>query len=154
MSTKNPLTPAGIEPAAFRFVAEHLNHCATAVPVHTLTVLCVCVCVCVYMYIYITKWDSCVDFFSAILSVIDRPFCLSGILSVLTPWWGGTRIRRHCIAVTSDLSGDNRIKSGVKESCLMVLCRGIQLCWPLLKWHRPPSIEFLSSSSSSSSSSS
>ena len=30
---KNPLTPAGIEPATFRFVAQHLNHCATAVPV-------------------------------------------------------------------------------------------------------------------------
>jgi len=33
MSMKNPLTPAGIEPATFRFVAQHLNHCATAVPV-------------------------------------------------------------------------------------------------------------------------
>jgi len=32
MSTKNPLAPAGIEPATFRFVAQHLNHCATAVP--------------------------------------------------------------------------------------------------------------------------
>ena len=30
---KNPLTPSGIEPATFRFVAQHLNHCATAVPV-------------------------------------------------------------------------------------------------------------------------
>jgi len=29
---KNPLTPAGIEPATFRFVAQHLNHCATVVP--------------------------------------------------------------------------------------------------------------------------
>ena len=29
---KNPLTPAGIEPATFRFLAQHLNHCATAVP--------------------------------------------------------------------------------------------------------------------------
>jgi hypothetical protein len=29
---KNPLTPAGIEPASFRFVAQHLNHCAIAVP--------------------------------------------------------------------------------------------------------------------------
>jgi len=29
---KIPLTPAGIEPATFRFVAQHLNHCATAVP--------------------------------------------------------------------------------------------------------------------------
>ena len=30
---KNPLTPAGIEPVTFCFVAQHLNHCATAVPV-------------------------------------------------------------------------------------------------------------------------
>ena len=29
---KNPLTLAGFEPATFRFVAQHLNHCATAVP--------------------------------------------------------------------------------------------------------------------------
>ena len=28
----NPLKPAGIEPATFRFVAQHLSHCATAVP--------------------------------------------------------------------------------------------------------------------------
>ena len=26
------MTPAGIEPATFRFVAQHLNHYATAVP--------------------------------------------------------------------------------------------------------------------------
>jgi len=32
MSMKNPLTPAGIEPATFGFVAQRLNHCATAVP--------------------------------------------------------------------------------------------------------------------------
>jgi len=31
MLMKNPLTPAGIEPATFRFVAEHLNQRATAV---------------------------------------------------------------------------------------------------------------------------
>ena len=28
---KNPMTPSGIEPATFRFVTQHLNHCATAV---------------------------------------------------------------------------------------------------------------------------
>jgi len=27
---KNPLAPAGIEPATFRFVTQHLNHRATA----------------------------------------------------------------------------------------------------------------------------
>jgi len=31
MSMKNSMTPAGIEPATFRFVAQHLNHCATAI---------------------------------------------------------------------------------------------------------------------------
>jgi len=33
---KIPMTPAGIEPANFRFVAQHLNHCATAVPFFSL----------------------------------------------------------------------------------------------------------------------
>ena len=33
MSMKNSMTPAGIEPATFRSVAQHLNHCAAAVPV-------------------------------------------------------------------------------------------------------------------------
>jgi len=32
MSMKNPLTQAGVEQVTFRFVAQHLNHCATAVP--------------------------------------------------------------------------------------------------------------------------
>jgi hypothetical protein len=27
-----PMTPYGIEPATFRFVAKYLHHCATAVP--------------------------------------------------------------------------------------------------------------------------
>ena len=29
MSMKNPLAPAGIEPATFQFVARRLKHCAT-----------------------------------------------------------------------------------------------------------------------------
>ena len=33
------MAPAGIEPATFRFVAQHLNHCATAVPLITMVFL-------------------------------------------------------------------------------------------------------------------
>jgi len=29
---KNPVTPAGIEPETFEFVAQHFKHCSTAVP--------------------------------------------------------------------------------------------------------------------------
>jgi hypothetical protein len=32
MSMKNSMTPSGIQPVTFRYVAEYLNHCATAVP--------------------------------------------------------------------------------------------------------------------------
>jgi len=32
---ENPLTLAGIEPATFRFVAQHLDHCGTAIPHRT-----------------------------------------------------------------------------------------------------------------------
>jgi hypothetical protein len=32
MSMKIPVTPSRIEPATFRFVAQHLNHYATTVP--------------------------------------------------------------------------------------------------------------------------
>ena len=35
---KIPVTPSGIEPAAFRFTAQHLNHCATAVPILKCTI--------------------------------------------------------------------------------------------------------------------
>jgi len=41
MPMKNPLTLAGIEPVTLRFIAQHLNHCATAVPyvIHMLPIL-------------------------------------------------------------------------------------------------------------------
>ena len=43
MSMKNPLTLAGIEPATFRFVAQHLHYCATAVPKYEMPTLISCV---------------------------------------------------------------------------------------------------------------
>jgi len=33
------MTPFGIEPATFRFVAQQLNHCATAVPLNYIYII-------------------------------------------------------------------------------------------------------------------
>ena len=49
---KNPLIPAGIEPATFRFIAQHVNHCATAVPKHDKVLLCLTD---TSLYIYISR---------------------------------------------------------------------------------------------------
>ena len=45
-----PLTPAGIEPVTFRIVAQHLYHCATAVPasIHIVYIINIYI----YMHIY------------------------------------------------------------------------------------------------------
>jgi len=48
---KNPLTPAGIEPATFRFVAQSLNHCATAVPLRL-----ICEWEIIFGYDYTASW--------------------------------------------------------------------------------------------------
>ena len=45
---KIAMTPAGIEPVTFQFVAQHLNHCATSVPDYIYIVK-----IKIYIYIYI-----------------------------------------------------------------------------------------------------
>jgi len=57
MSMKNPLTPAGIEPVTFWFLAQHLNHCTTAVPY-----------ICVYIYIYIYTYIYIKDRLNSVLN--------------------------------------------------------------------------------------
>jgi len=50
-----------IEPATFRFVAQHLNHCATSVP-HIYIYIYIYIythkysCVCVYIYVCVCVW--------------------------------------------------------------------------------------------------
>ena len=73
---KNPLTSPGIEPATFRFVAQHLNHCATTVPIST------------YRYVsYISYGVVCLSqfpFFSMLLSVVLT--CQGYILPAAYEW--------------------------------------------------------------------
>ena len=60
---KIPKTPSGIEPATFRFVAQHLNHCATTVPeiVRIGKFNCIfCVCFVALHTQQFRRWDSTV----------------------------------------------------------------------------------------------
>jgi hypothetical protein len=56
------MTPSGIEPATFRFVAQNLNHCATAVPNWY-----------IYIYIYIYTYIS--EITLNIRSIRVFPYC-------------------------------------------------------------------------------
>jgi len=53
---KNPLTPAGIEPATFRIVAQHLNHCATVIPIGGRIILKWLVKVTVQLQAFVNLW--------------------------------------------------------------------------------------------------
>ena len=48
------MTPAGIEPATFRFVAQHLNHCATHA--HTFVYIHTCINTCFHTYVQTYIW--------------------------------------------------------------------------------------------------
>jgi hypothetical protein len=51
------VTPTGVEPAIFRFVVQHLYHCANAVPIHIYIHLFI------YLFIYIYFWLYLVEVF-------------------------------------------------------------------------------------------
>jgi hypothetical protein len=67
---KNPVTTSGIEPATFRFVAQKLNHCATAVFVY------------VQVFIILNNWpnDSTVFIVCGHTDVCDEPMKTAGCL--------------------------------------------------------------------------
>ena len=74
------MTPAGIKPAAFRFVAQHLKHCATAVPT-LITVRCIITGTCRF---YIG--GGSISLYSDQLSVIMfHTKCLQNIYFCLSP---------------------------------------------------------------------
>ena len=54
---KIPLTSAGIELATFRFVAQHLKHCATAVPYVNIEINISCV-VCSTANVSVNAWTT------------------------------------------------------------------------------------------------
>ena len=53
------VTPTGVEPAIFRFVVQHLNHCATAVPIY----IYIYIYTYIYLFIYLYFWLYLVEVF-------------------------------------------------------------------------------------------
>ena len=87
MSIKNPLTPARIEPAIFRFVAQHLNHCATAVPKMKVKAECILILSCEVPQL------RCIDYnFISVLVLLQDMFiaailtCVTFVYNVLFKW--------------------------------------------------------------------
>jgi len=76
---KIPMKPAGIETATFRFVAEHLNHCATAVsdsdmykPVLPIDIRFSDIHIYIYIYIYIHWSRSIISMLQSLVN--SNPF--------------------------------------------------------------------------------
>jgi len=97
------MTPAGIEPATFRFIAQHLNHCATAVPqingYGNENILCNYEQVywSSHLYVLLRAWDP-----EHIDQKISNIIIIIIICKVLLVVWNGLRIR-DWVAVTKIL---------------------------------------------------
>jgi len=77
MSMKNPLTPAGIEPAIFRFVEQHLNHFATAVPITS--VLRIILLSCSFHLTYVTGIEVCCHLWAEAVNWGGERSCICGL---------------------------------------------------------------------------
>ena len=85
MSKKNPLIPAGIEPATFRFVAQHLNHCATAVPAFVGSYLNFIVCFDVKLILFLR--DSKMRFLKVFLYLLESTFITVVVYKLFSEDW-------------------------------------------------------------------
>ena len=66
------MTPAGIEPATFRFIAQLLNHCATVVPHLGPYIL---------PNIFLSKISTACSFFANVH--VSAPYDTTGLISIL-----------------------------------------------------------------------
>jgi len=121
MSMKNPPTPAGIEPATFRFVVQHLNHYATAVPLFSQKTSLICTLFSFFSFNFLCNLSvqpsvlqvrmnsvrpSCyllllINQVTDVLSSSDKKF----ILQQCTSWvWGTYRVVSNVVPCESDLT--------------------------------------------------
>jgi len=110
MSMKNPLRAAGIEPATFRFVAQHLNHCATAIKINII--------IYVYTEIIISKFDC--HFFKPLMLIEESGCSVAPELECtrLTYMRGFKVIDNVCITRRRDSRALAHAECGCSNYCI------------------------------------
>ena len=104
------MTPSGVEPATFRFVAQHLNNCATAVPIQ----------VGVKLYIYCdTSYRVAQNFIFIVVPTRKFQPYSGRRVGILIPYTVGIRI------CSSPLCGSVRrsLKGSARKDCQFKLCK-------------------------------
>jgi len=148
---KNPLTPAGIEPATCRILAKHLNHCATADPKKTSTIWNFCFVkkassrLCFYYHPWnhtsALQWLKC-DSTCSWIAFHRAGYLMFPRISLIWSlyWWP-----EECASRSLFRLAPRKLKWSTCSNGQTCICTGEKGVKRLVGWHKPLSRAYLSS---------